>query len=175
MPFGESTVIGSVVGALAAAGVAPIIVVVGREAAEIGAAVAGRAEVVVNPDPRRGMLSSIQTGAAALPEGVRRFFIALGDQPRLQPAQLAQLLAAQERTGKGIAMPTYKGKRGHPILLAGRYRQGVLDLTEEQTLRDLLHAHFDDTIEVACDSDAVTSDIDTQEQYRDELRKLAGA
>ncbi len=171
MPFGDSTVIGSVVAALAAAGVAPIVVVVGREAAEVAAAVGDRAEVVPNPDPTRGMLSSIQTGVAALPEEASRFLIALGDQPRLRAADVVALLAAQQDSGRGIAIPVYEGRRGHPIVISGVYCRAVLELAEHQTLRDLVRARHYDCVEVVSDSDAVVRDIDTEEQYQDELRR----
>jgi len=171
LPFGEGTVIGSVVAALGAAGVAPIVVVAGAQAEEIAAALGEAARVVRNPDPSRGMVSSVQVGVAALPEGVGSFFIALGDQPRVRAADLLAMRAAQEQSGKGLVMPTYRGKRGHPVLVSGRYREEILRLTEEQTLRDFLHAHFEDTLEVACESDAVISDIDTREQYEHERRK----
>jgi molybdenum cofactor cytidylyltransferase len=171
MPFGDSTVIGSVVGALAAAGVAPIIVVVGRDAEQIAAAVGDRAQVVRNPDPGRGMLSSIQTGVTALPAEVSRFLIALGDQPRLRPADVVALLAAQQENRRGLAIPVHEGRRGHPIVASGIYRRAILELDAHQTLRDLVRARHHDCVEVVCDSDAVVRDIDTQEQYQDELRR----
>jgi molybdenum cofactor cytidylyltransferase len=171
MPFGDSTVVGAVVAALAAAGAAPIIVVVGRDAEETKAAVDDCAQVVRNPDPSRGMLSSIQTGVAALPAGVGRFLIALGDQPRLRPADVIALLAAQQESGRGLAIPVHEGRRGHPIVASGIYRRAILELDAHQTLRDLVRARHYDCVEVVCDSDAVVRDIDTQEQYQDELRR----
>jgi molybdenum cofactor cytidylyltransferase len=171
MPFDDSTVIGSVIAGLAAAGAAPIIVVVGRDAEEIAAAVGKRAQVVRNPDPARGMLSSIQTGVAALPAEVSRFLIALGDQPRLRPADVVAVLAAQQESGRGLAIPVYDGRRGHPIVVSRVYRRAILELGAQQTLRDLVRARHYDCVEVVCDSDAVVSDIDTREQYQDELRR----
>jgi molybdenum cofactor cytidylyltransferase len=164
MPFGGSTVIGSVVAALEAVAVTPIIVVVGGDAGVSTALRGSSALLVRNPDPTRGMLSSLQVGVA-------RFLIALGDQPRLTAAGLAPLLRAHAARGKGIARPIYRGKRGHPVVFTGRYRQAILSLAETQTLRDVIHAHLEDCLEVECDSDAFVRDIDTQEEYRDELRR----
>jgi len=171
MPFGESTVIGSVVAALEGIGLAPIVVVVGADDSVSVALRDTSAHLVRNPDPARGMLSSIQIGVSALPENVDRFLIALGDQPRLRAEGLTHLLRAHEESGKSLALPTYRGKRGHPVVFAGRYRQAILDLTDAQVLRDVIHAHLDDCVEVECDSDAFVRDIDTQEEYRDELRR----
>jgi len=175
MPFGESTVIGSVVAALEGAGVAPVIVVVGPDDGVSAALRGTSAHFVRNPDPARGMLSSLQVGVSALPENVDRFLLSLGDQPRLTAAGLTRLLRAHAKSGKGLARPTYRGKRGHPVVFAGRYRQAILDLTQGQTLRDVIHAHLDDCIEVECASDAFVRDIDTREEYEEEVKRVLEA
>jgi molybdenum cofactor cytidylyltransferase len=172
LPFGGSTVIGSVVSALRGAGVAPIVVVIAPHSAEVEAALAGLDTVIaVNEDPDRGMVSSIQAGLRALPESAPRFLVALGDQPRLRSEDIGRLLSVQRESGKSIALPTHGGKRGHPVLFEGRYRAEILALGDEGTLRDVVHAHSDDLVEVELPSDAVIRDIDTQEDYRDELRR----
>jgi len=71
---------------------------------------------------------------------------------------------------KGIAIPTYRGKRGHPVVFRSRYRDEILLLDDSQTLRDIIHSHPEDIAEVEAASDAVLRDIDTREQYRDERR-----
>lgn len=172
MPFGQSTILGSVVTALAAVHVAPIVVVVGADAGAIEAALTDMPlQVVRNPDPPRGMISSIRVGVAALPSSLDRFLLALGDQPRITAEGIAHLLREHARSGRGIALPTFLGKRGHPVVFGSAYRQAILDLTDDQTLRDLIRAHADDCVEVACDSDAYVRDIDTQEQYENEFRR----
>ena len=187
MPFGASTVIGCVASALARAGVEPIIVVVGANRAEIEGALAGadvqlvlrsegasllrRVAIVENPDPSRGMLSSVQVGVAAVPESAVRFVIALADQPRLRAEDITRLIGEMARSGKGIARPVHGGKRGHPVVFASCYRNEILALPPEATLRDVIHRHLDDVVEVGVASDAFVRDIDTQEQYQDEWRR----
>ena len=172
MPFGDSTVVGSVIAALAAADIAPIIVVAGAAAATIAASLKrDLVQVVRNPDPTRGMVSSIRVGVATLPTALSRFLVALGDQPRICAEGLSRLLREHRRSEKGIAVPAYRGKRGHPVLFSSSYRQAILALTDHQTLRDLIHAHRGDCVEVDCDSDAYVCDIDTQEQYEHESRR----
>jgi len=180
MPFGNSTVLGCVITALETAGLCPIIIVVGADAAvaEWVARKARRTRVARNPDPSRGMLSSIRVGVAALPEQVDRFLIALGDQPTLRREDITHLLSEQLRLGKGIALPTYGGKRGHPVVFAAHYREPIMALDacparDSRTLRDLIHAHRDDVAEVASDSDAVLRDLDTRDEYQNELCRSA--
>jgi molybdenum cofactor cytidylyltransferase len=172
LPFGEATVIGSVVGALEEAGLTPIVVVAGEQETEIREALHGRqAQVVRNPEVARGMLSSLRVGLKALTEEVGRFVIALGDQPRLRGKHVRWLLDEQARRGKGIAIACYGGKRGHPVAFAARYREGILAVGDDQTLRDLIHGNMSEVAEVECDSDAVICDVDTREDYEAELQR----
>ena len=172
MPFGDSTIVGCVVAALEAAGIDPIIVVAGSQAPAIAEALAATpARVVRNPQPALGMLSSVRIGVGALPAESDRFLLALADQPRISPGEIRHLLEEHRASGKGIAIPTYQGKRGHPVAFDCRCRRDLLALDDTHTLRDLIHSHPDDIAEIETASDAVLRDIDTREQYRDELRR----
>jgi molybdenum cofactor cytidylyltransferase len=172
MPFRDSTIVGCVVAALETAGLDPIIVVAGTHAPPIAEAlVATPARVLRNPQPALGMLSSVRIGVGALPTEIDRFLLALADQPRISPEHIRHLLQAHRASGKGIALPTYRGKRGHPVVFDRRYRPSILALDDTHTLRDVIHADPDDIIEVESASDAVIRDIDTREHYRDELRR----
>jgi len=84
---------------------------------------------------------------------------------------VSHLIAEQVKSGKGIAVPTYEGRRGHPVVFDIGYRREILALTDRQTLRDLIAAHGDDVVEVESDSDAYVRDIDTREEYEHELRR----
>lgn len=172
MPFGRSTVIGAVVRTLSMLDARPIVVVAGANAPEIAEALKRtRAKVIRNPDPSAGMISSVRVGVEALPTTLKRFVIALGDQPRVGPNALVNLIGGQVDGRKGISIPIYQGKRGHPVVFDIRYRQEILGLTDQQTLRDVISAHGDDILEVPVRSDACVSDIDTREDYERELRR----
>ena len=175
MPFGASTVLGSVVGALVAANVAPIIVVAGAGATDIAASLKDEAvQVIRNPNPARGMVSSVRVGVVALPSSVSRFLIALGDQPRIGPEGLSRLLREHGRSKKGMAIPTHEGRRGHPVVFDAGYRMAILALDDGQSLRDLIQDHRDDCVEVESGSDACLCDIDTREEYEDQRRREQG-
>ena len=172
MPFGDSTIIGCVISAVQQAGARPVVVVTSAEGKDV---VEARRDsdvrVVTNPDPSRGMLSSIQVGVAALPSQIDAFVLALGDQPRVGAEDIRRLLHDLETSGKGIALPTHKGKRGHPLVFRATYRAAILALGAEQTLRDVIHGHREDIVEVEFDHDGCLADIDTREQYEQERRR----
>ena len=172
MPFGDSTILGSVVQPLVSIGVTPVVVVAGPDPAAISESLSGQpVRIVSNPNPARGMVSSIRVGVEALTTSLDRFLVALGDQPRIRAEGVSHLIYEQIKSGKGITIPTYQGRRGHPVVFDISYRREILDLTDQQTLRDLIIAHRDNVVEVDCESSAYVCDIDTHEEYEHELRR----
>jgi CTP:molybdopterin cytidylyltransferase MocA/SAM-dependent methyltransferase len=103
-----------VLGAALAAGLSPVVVVVGPDREIRWPA----ARVVVNPDPSRGLSSSLKVGlnAVAGDEPVGGVVVLLGDQPMVSPAVIAMLLgAARDRP---IVVPRYAdGEPGNPVIL----------------------------------------------------------
>jgi molybdenum cofactor cytidylyltransferase len=107
---------------VAEAKLAPVVVVVDGEAAELARGIAWRDELrVANPDPARGLASSLALGIAAL-EGTasppRRVLVLLGDQPLTSAGVIARLRAEPHDDERPIAVPRYAdGRPGNPVLL----------------------------------------------------------
>jgi molybdenum cofactor cytidylyltransferase len=165
LPFGAGTVIeASVQAALEACG--RVILVAGFRAGELLELFHGRARVVlvVNERYADGMFSSIRCGAAKVRS--ERFYLSLGDMPRVTPA-VYRALAAQPAVEAVI--PKYRGKKGHPLLLSAAVARAVLAREigaggREPTLRDLLDEL--PTLTVPVDDPCILHDIDTAEDYR---------
>ncbi len=118
MPDGRPLV-RSAVEQVLAAGLDDVVVVVGREADAVAAAVADLpVRTVVNPRYAEGQSTSLRAGVDALRPGTRAVVIALGDQPLPAPAVIERLVAAHRETGQPIAVPVYREGRGHPVLFA---------------------------------------------------------
>ena len=155
-----------VVDAVAASRVDEIIVVTGGHHDEVMAAVGDAAKFVRNPEPTRGMLSSVRCGLEVADAGTEAVAIFLGDQPRLRPAVIDAVLTAFTESSQSIAVPVMNGKRGHPLVFAARYRDEILSLFDEAGLRGLLAAHPDEVLTVPVDSAAVLEDVDTLEDFQ---------
>ena len=86
LPWGKSTIIGTVVSTLAATGLKKIIVVTGGASREIEEVLSGFSQqIVFNPMYENGeMLYSIQTGLSVLPSNIHAALVVLGDQPQMQ-------------------------------------------------------------------------------------------
>ncbi len=180
LPFGGGTVLGAVAAALAAGGAREVVVVTapGDEALvrlieRLGLRWA------VNPDPSRGMLSSIQVGIAALGGGTvlagrgTPLLVCPADLPGLAAATVRALLAAIDG-GAGLAVPVVGGRRGHPLAVAPRHVAEIEALPLAGGLRRLLDRHPDELAEVAVDDPGAVEDADTPDDYRRLLGRHRG-
>ena len=96
-PLAGRPVLQHVLDALAAAGVGEVVVVLGQDAAAIEDAIAWRTERrVINPDPERGLSSSVRVGFEAVGEGAASVLVALGDQPLVSVEVIRALLDAPD-------------------------------------------------------------------------------
>jgi molybdenum cofactor cytidylyltransferase len=174
LPWGERTVIETIVNRLLAARLSEIIIVTGHRADDVERLFAGLpVKVVQNPNYAAGeMLSSVQTGIRALGDSVNASLIVMGDQPLLDPRVIGRVLAAYAE-GKGtIIAPTYRGERGHPVLMDRRFWPELLAL-DNGAPRDVIRRYPDQLALIDVDTDSILSDIDTPEQYQ-QARRQAG-
>ncbi|HEV3075456.1 MAG TPA: NTP transferase domain-containing protein [Thermoanaerobaculia bacterium] len=190
LPFGDGTVLGALVGALRVAGVSPIVVVAAAGDPEMRAwcadAIAAAATtdaagltVALNAAPERGMLSSILAGLAALGGagtlvgGRATLLVCPGDLPALRPDTVVELLRRREAAGAGLAVPVYRGRRGHPLAVAPVLIPEIESLDPGRGLRQLLDLHPDDLLTVEVDDPGCVADLDTPEDY-ERLRAGSG-
>jgi molybdenum cofactor cytidylyltransferase len=115
------------------------------------------------------MLSSIQRGIAALPKNCRAAVIVLGDQPDIGTGVINRLIEAYRRKGKGIVVPIYAKKRGHPVVIDLKFRDEIAALNPEIGLRELLQKYPEATLEVRIPHAPVLMDIDSPADYQKAL------
>jgi CTP:molybdopterin cytidylyltransferase MocA len=96
--------------------------------------------------------------------------VLLGDQPMIGEEIIDRMIGTYKKSDKEIIAATYLGKRGHPLLFGSKYFSEVLEYTEENSLRDLLERHPEDVLEMETDSPEILRDIDTEKDYREELK-----
>lgn len=103
-----------------------VVVVSARSGTGIGAALAGLpATVVINPDPDRGMFSSIQCGVAHTGGGDWCVLLP-GDMPFVRPETVAAVLSAAIRNN-ATSFASHDGRRGHPLVLSAALRDRILE------------------------------------------------
>ena len=172
LPFGGSTIVETVVDSMLGAKFDEVIVVVGHRAEEIQTQLGTRPiKTVFNPDYREGMLTSAQIGIRAL-ELSDAFALMLVDQPFITSALIDEVVDAYVHTEKGIALPSYQYKRGHPVIFDQKYVSDILALgAESGGVRTLFKKYDDDIHYVTVDTDSVLRDIDTPEDYKSALKE----
>jgi len=166
LPLGDRTVIEKSISLFQTAGIGQIVVVLGHGARRIEPLLK-KAHVrwTVNEDYRSGMFSSVQKGVASLPP-CRAFFMLPADMPLVQAATLTALIDVLEASGKSICRPCYRGRRGHPPLIASSLIPAILDFKGTGGLRSLLSRYEERTAEVDCNDPGILIDLDTPEDYR---------
>lgn len=166
MPFSQSTILEQAVDNLLSSAVSEVVVVLGYRAEEVAKAIAARpVKIGVNPGYQQGMSSSIIAGLNLIDSQAQAVMLALGDQPLVGCQTINRLIAEFYNHNKGIAVPTYQGKRGNPVIFTIKYRPELLELRGDIGGREIIKRHPDDVLEVAVDSEGVISDIDTREDY----------
>ena len=168
LPWGGSTVIGTVVRVLQEAGLRDVLVITGGAEAELNRVLSGTAARLVHNEGYRlgGMISSVQTGLlAAMPGTAQAAMIALGDQPQIQVEVVRMLLDRWRVQPSPVLLPSYQMRRGHPWLLRRDLWPAVLALGQDETLRDFLQRHTDSITYLPVDTPSVLQDLDTPEDY----------
>ncbi len=141
----------------------PVMVVTGRDSEAIRAGVAEKARFVVNPDPDRGQLSSLQTALAELPAEAEGFLFIPVDCPTVEERTVATLLG--KLPGAKIVIPRYAGRRGHPVCVARSLAPEFLERPASDETRAVIQKHPDEIAYVDVDDPGVLADIDDREAY----------
>ncbi|MEP6694084.1 MAG: nucleotidyltransferase family protein [Chloroflexota bacterium] len=143
-------------------GVHEVIVVVGTDARselerDVNSLNDPRVRPVENPDPSRGMFSSIQAGVATANGDA--LLVLPGDMPYVRPETVRAVLA-KYRERHAIVSPRYKGKRGHPVVMPLSLRDEIAAAAPTKNLHDVIHHHQDERVDLDVDDAGVVRDVD---------------
>ena len=123
--------------------------------------------VVINPDWSRGQLSSIHAALRSLPTGITDgMLLCLVDHPLISAALVSELIEKFYATGKPIVVPTYGGKRGHPVIFSGQLFPELLAAPLETGARAVVWAHAEEVLEVPTIEEGVVLNLNDPETLR---------
>ena len=150
LPFRGTTLLGWVVKqAERATGLDELIVVLGRAADEIRDHVDfGAVRVVENPVFTEGCASSYKAGLATLNPKSQAMMIILGDQPGILPEVIDTLAEDWRRTEALIALCSYNGRKGHPMIFSKAMFDQLEGLHGDKAAWKLVDANADRVQEV---------------------------
>ena len=179
LPWGSGTILEHLIEQWLSVGASQVAVVVAADNSAVADVVHrdGRATCITNPDPDRGMFSSVRCAAEwdGWKPGITHWIISLGDQPHLQRTTLNKLIEVVRTNLEAVWQPRYpshQGRRRHPVVLPGSAFH-ALRQTGATDLRSFLELSSIMRLSVYIDDPGLEIDIDTPEDYA-RARKLAG-
>lgn len=123
--------------------------------------------VVLNPDWELGQLSSICAGVRSL-EAIETDGIVLCpvDHPLVSARLVSELVDRFYEEKKAIVLPTYKGKRGHPVIFSSGLFGELLAAPTEMGARAVVWAHSADVLEVPTDEEGVILNLNDPDMLK---------
>lgn len=160
LPYRGRPLVAWALDAALAGGGTPVLLVVGHDAEAVAASAPEGVQVVVSPRWADGISASLRVALDTLEAdpAVSAVCVGLADQPRVGPEAYRRLAAAGEG-GAAIAVATYGGRRGNPVLLGRAVWAEARSLTGDEGARQLMRRH--PVVEVDCTGTGDPADVDT--------------
>jgi len=166
LPWGRRTILEHCFETLLRSEVEELVVVLGIRNKEVKNLFQGRkVKIVINPHSKGDMSTSIRKGLQAIHPSSDGILIALGDQPFLKKRTINALISAFDQGKGGIVVPSFRGRRGHPVIFHKRYKKELLNLKGDVGGRSIIERHPEDARVVHSKSEGVVMDVDTWQDY----------
>jgi molybdenum cofactor cytidylyltransferase len=124
------------------------------------------AEIVLNPNFRKGMSTSIKAALLKInTQEVEGFFLILGDQPLITSKIIDKLIKSFSPGKKEIVVPYYENRRGNPVLFDIYWKDGLMAVTGDVGGRVLIKAHPKKVKRVNISDETILFDIDQEKDY----------
>ncbi len=129
-----------------------------------------RLRIVVNPEPERGMSSSMRAGLAHVDLASEGVMILLGDQPRITGALIDELVAAFRQEPGRIVYPTVAGRRTTPAVIPRLLYPELETVTGDKGAREVIQRHADLACALEVGDRYDDCDIDTPDDHLTAIR-----
>jgi molybdenum cofactor cytidylyltransferase len=157
-----------------AAGLDPVIVVVGHEAEHARAEIAALpCKPVDNPDHALGINRSLRTGISHVPERARAAVVMLADMPFVTSRMVAALVARYRESTAPLVISAYGDVNAPPMLYDRALFSELQQMKGEGCGRQVVRRHRNEAISVSW-PEAALQDIDVPEDY-ERIRAELGA
>lgn len=171
LPWGKKTIFEHCLETLLRSEVKEVIVVINDRLKELIPPInTQKIKVIINPHYKRGMSTSIRQGVQTIAPGSEGILIALGDQPFIKTRTINAMIKAFARGKDGIIVPSFKGKRGHPVIFHRRFRRELLNLKGDAGGKSIVERHPGEILDIPLKSEGVVKDIDLWEDYEENLK-----
>jgi molybdenum cofactor cytidylyltransferase len=173
LALGGRTVLEIVCRAVKQAGVQRVVVIVGPDGGDLALlAAASGADLLQLADDTVEMRDTIAHGLTWLqthcrPDVADAWLLLPADHPCVDSQVIVELAAAHERRRDcAIVVPTYQGRRGHPVLIGWQHVPAIHELPEGVGVNVYLRQLPSETLEVEVATESILWDLDTPEDYQ---------
>lgn len=123
--------------------------------------------VIENLHWKDGQLSSVQAALRSLPAGeTDGIILFLVDHPLITEGVVEQLVTAFYSAKALVVIPTFRGKRGHPVIFSSRLYAELLAAPPETGARAVVWAHKADLLEVETNEEGVVFNLNDPTSLR---------
>jgi len=126
-------------------------------------------QVVVNPDFRKGMTTSIQAGVKAATESATGYIICLADQPLMKKEDYNEIITRFEllykHDPKCIVVPFFEGVKGNPVIFSSAYRDAILNHKNMEGCKEIVQANQSNVYRIEMTNDHILRDVDTPTDF----------
>ncbi len=124
-----------------------------------GQAAEGSFIPLINPEPERGQLSSLKVALEAiLPQSP--FIMQLVDRPLVESGTFTSMMKSYDGS---IVIPTFKGRKGHPVIFPPPLREILLETDDALGIRSGIEAWKGEIKLLPVDDESILWNIDTPE------------
>jgi molybdenum cofactor cytidylyltransferase len=165
LPIGGESILRRAVGRAVAAGLDPVVVVLGHDAGRARDELTGiPCRAVVNPDYARGVNVSLRAGIAALPAEARAVVVILADMPFVTASMIETLVDRYRETAAPLVVSDYDGVNAPPILYDRSLFPELGAMEGEGCGKQVVKKHRGEAAVVAWPAEAL-ADVDVPDDY----------
>jgi molybdenum cofactor cytidylyltransferase len=92
--------------------------------------------------------------------------LCLVDHPAVGAETVRKLVATFRQCGAPVVIPTYQGRRGHPVLIGRQVFAELLELASDAGADSVVRKYRPVTQFVEVEDEGVVTDVDDRESYR---------
>src|ERR1700690_3133653 len=123
--------------------------------------------IVINGQWENGQLSSIQAAIRSLPQGgTEGLLLCPVDHPLISPNLVNSLITEFDSAKRRIVLPTFRGRRGHPVLFHSELFDELLSASPDKGARQVVWAHETDIAEVSTEEEGVIVNLNDLESLK---------
>ena len=123
--------------------------------------------LIKNPDPERGMSSSLKLAVSGIAKDVEGYMFFMGDQPFVKKETIENIVELWLKDTTRIVVPYYSGKRGNPTLFPSELYEKLMKVEGDQGGRELIKSNLDKVVFMEVDNPLEGLDIDDPATYEE--------